>query len=49
MNKEWKMKRIVIFGTVLPVLKKAKEMGYETIVIDANPNLDKGGYADYFK
>ena len=43
------MKRIVIFGTVLPVLKKAKEMGYETIVIDANPNLDKGGYADYFK
>lgn len=43
------MKRLVIFGTVLPVLKKAKEMGYEIIVIDANPNLNKGGYADYFK
>lgn len=42
------MKRLVIFGTVLPVLKKAKKMGYETIVIDANPNLDKGGYADHF-
>ena len=43
------MKRLAIFGTVIPVLKKAKEMGFETIVIDANPNLDKKGYADYFK
>lgn len=43
------MKKLVVFGAVKPVLKRAKELGYETFVIEANPNLDKCEFADHFK
>jgi len=43
------MKKIVIFGAVNPVLKRAKELGYETFVIEANKNIKKSKFADHIK
>lgn len=43
------MKKIVVFGAVKSVLKRAKELGYETFVIEANPNLSKCEFMDHFK
>jgi len=43
------MKKIVVFGAVRPVLKRAKELGYETFVVEANPNLSNCEFADHFK
>ena len=43
------MKKVLIFGAVKHVIKKAKELGYETIVIDQNPNIACIKQADKFK
>lgn len=43
------MKKVLIFGAVKHVIKKAKELGYKTIVIDQNPNIACIKQADKFK
>ena len=43
------MKKVLIFGAVKHAIEKAKELGYETIVIDQNPNLKTAEFADKFK
>ncbi|MBQ9657789.1 MAG: ATP-grasp domain-containing protein [Clostridia bacterium] len=43
------MKKVLIFGAVKHVIEKAKELGYETIVVDQNPNLKTIELADKFK
>ena len=43
------MKKVLIFGAVKHVIEKAKELGYETIVVDQNPHLKTIELADKFK
>ena len=42
------MKKVLIFGAVKHVIEKAKELGYETIVVDQNPHLKTIELADKF-
>lgn len=43
------MKKVLIFGAVKHAIEKAKELGYETIVIDQNSTLKSIKLADKFK
>lgn len=43
------MKKVLIFGAVKHAIERAKELGYETIVVDQNPNLPTKDLADKFK
>ena len=43
------MKKVLIFGAVKHAIERAKELGYETIVVDQNPNLKTSELADKFK
>lgn len=48
-GKENEMKKVLIFGAVRHAIEKAKELGYETIVIDQNSTLKTIKLADKFK
>lgn len=43
------MKKVLIFGAVKHAIEKAKELGYETVVIDQNSTLKTIELADKFK
>ena len=43
------MKKALIFGAVKHAIERAKELGYETIVVDQNPTLKTAELADKFK
>lgn len=43
------MKKVLIFGAVKHAIEKAKELGYETILIEQDPNLSTIQLADKFK
>ena len=43
------MKKVLIFGAVKHAIEKAKELGYETVVVDQNPYLKTIELADRFK
>ena len=43
------MKKVLIFGAVKHAIEKAKELGYETVVVDQNPYLKTIELVDRFK
>ena len=43
------MKKALVFGAVKHAIEKVKELGYEAIVVDQNPNLKTSELADKFK
>ena len=43
------MKKVLIFGAVKHAIEKAKELGYEVILVDQNPNIKCIELADRFK
>lgn len=43
------MKKVLIFGAVKHAIEKAKELGYEVILVDQNPNIKWIELADKFK